>query len=369
MSGKENEKIDKGFHTKYSFFKVLYVLMKYSDEDHPLSQAEIKKKVDKKFEEDMNEKTIPDALKAIDKTCNNNLEMFGEYCHGDKSDKSGKKEKWYINNYIKHVFEDHELRLLIDMVSAADYMDLQERKNLLKKIYSLSSDYFKKDYTSHIFNYVPAGNIKRAEILCNVKSIHNGIRHKHKIRFNYLKRSVKGILELRTDDNGKTKEYEVSPYRTIFNDGFYYLICWRDDRERLDHFRIDRMIFVDETEDKAVPEGSVIDNHDGSGLSRYISNHRMMWSGKAERVTFRCPKWAINEVADYFGDDFSVLRTEQVESEGETVEMLVIKVYSSPESMKYWAYRFMDFVEVTSPKSLRDELREMLKKRYTVYCD
>lgn len=376
MSENQKKKSVRNYHTKDSFFKVLYVLMKKSDAEHPLSQAEIKKLIDKEFSEDVNEKTIPVALKKIEKLFALYPEMFGEFHHGakdydedDEDDEDPGKKRWFINNYIQHVFEDHELRLLVDMISSADYMDFSERKDLLDKIYGLSSEHFKKVYTANIYKYVPTGNIKRVVILGNIKSIHNAIKNKKKITFGYLKRTTKGTLEMRTDDDGNVKEYSVSPYRTVFNDGFYYLICGREEKTELDHFRIDRMIFVEETNENAISERIFLGDNAYTGHNKYVSSHITMWSGNPERVTFKCPKWAVNEVADFFGDDYRIIKTEQDKTEDGYKEMLIIEVHSAIDSMRFWAYRFMDFIEVKTPKSLREEIKDKLKERCKVYCD
>lgn len=391
---------EKKHYTKDSFIKILYILITQTDEDNPLSQEEIQRILLNKYEDKVEIKTVSENLKKIDKLFrmfnimagDDKVSLFGEFHHGPRNAKDDtpkkttkdqtKKDysKWYKDNYIKHLFKEHELRLLIDMVSSADYMKFQEREYLLNKLYALASDKFIDKYESYVYQNVSGnkeGGIERIRILGNLKVIHNAIKKHKLIEFNYLTRKKDKKLEMLKDANGDEVKHIVSPYRTVFNDGFYYLIGNEYGHDDLSHFRIDRILMlygydefgVEDNTLKYVSELKLTGNLDNGNLKKYVSTHRTMWSGKPERITFKCPHWALNEVADYFGDNYEVLESEVVTKDDKEMEMVRIKVESSINSMRIWAYRFMDFVEIQTPKSLREEIRNKLKERYEAYCD
>ena len=92
-----------------------------------------------------------------------------------------------------------------------------------------------------------------------------------------------------------------------------------------------------------------------------LSTHRMMWSGKTETILFRCPEWAITEIVDFFGDAHRILSHDKKEA------TLTVAVESTFDNMLIWARRFFDFVEVISPRSLRQRLKEDIAKAYEKY--
>ena len=110
------------------------------------------------------------------------------------------------------------------------------------------------------------------------------------------------------------------------------------------------------------PETSIANAPKNIDTKKYISTHRMMWGGKTETFIFRCPEWAITEIVDFFGDNYSIKPHDQKES------FIEVSVESTFDNMLIWARRFFDFVEVISPKSLRQRLKDDITKAYEKYC-
>ena len=113
------------------------------------------------------------------------------------------------------------------------------------------------------------------------------------------------------------------------------------------------------------PETSIIGTPKNIDTKKYISSHRMMWSGTTETIRFRCPEWAITEIVDFFGDDYQICSYEKNNETGE--KMMIVKVESTQDNMLIWARRFFDFIEIISPASLRQRLKDDITKACEKY--
>jgi predicted DNA-binding transcriptional regulator YafY len=74
----------------------------------------------------------------------------------------------------------------------------------------------------------------------------------------------------------------------------------------------------------------------------------------------------MNEVVDYFGDTYKICSTD--EAADDSAPMLTVEVESTWNNMLIWARRFFDFVEILSPDSLRQKLKDDITKAYETYC-
>ncbi|MBR6983125.1 MAG: WYL domain-containing protein [Ruminococcus sp.] len=202
-------------------------------------------------------------------------------------------------------------------------------------------------------------------------TLHKAIIEKKQIQFHRVARQMNGSLYYETDANGDDKVYTVNPYRTVFSDGFYYLVCSRERSDnstpdKISNYRIDRISDVTLIENKGIyPETSIAGASKNVDTKRYISTHRMMWGGTPETIKFICPEWAITEIVDYFGGDYEINSNEEDAETGE--KMMIVKVESTQDNMLIWARRFFDFVEIISPASLRQILRDDIAKAYKKY--
>lgn len=347
---------------------VLYVLLKYSDENHVLEKQKITALIEREFGEHhtINDKTLDRSLDVIEKFLENKSDIFGRYKSGAKN---GRKIRTNIR--IEHIFSNHELRYLIDMVSSCEYIRIEERKKLIQKLLTLSSNNLVSELRPYILNSPQKNKPMKTEFDRNLKAIHEAILQKNKISFYRVKRQTDGSLLYEQDTNGNDIIYVVNPYRTVFNDGFYYLVCSRergDNRvpDKISNYRIDRMCDIKMLENTGIyPETSIAGASKNVDTYKYISTHRMMWGGTPETIKFRCPEWAITEIVDYFGGDYEIKSNEKDAETGE--KMMIVKVDSTQENMLIWARRFFDFVEILSPASLRHRLKDDITKAYERY--
>jgi predicted DNA-binding transcriptional regulator YafY len=83
-----------------------------------------------------------------------------------------------------------------------------------------------------------------------------------------------------------------------------------------------------------------------------------MYTDKLETVEFITEYFVIDQVIDWFGMDV------KIEKAGDKYK---VTVRVSPQAMEYWAMQYLNTVEIISPLSLREKLKENLKKATEKY--
>lgn len=342
---------------------VLYVLLKYSDENHFLSKDEILNKINSEYSYrgSITKSTLDRSLTAVKDFLEFHQDIFGEFKNG-----TDHNEERMVNLRIKHLFSNYEVRYLIDMVSSCEYIEIKERQELISKLLSLSSKNLLSEYRPYLYKNHVKSKCMQTDFFSNLKAIHNAIAQNKQIRFYRVQRNKNGSLLYQQDKNENDMIYVVNPYRTVVVDGFYYLICSRvpdDNTEptRISNYRIDRINEVEVIENSSIfPETSIAGASKNVDTRNYITTHRMMWGGTPERIKFRCPEWAITEIVDYFGDAYKICSSENEAD-------MIVEVECTLDNMLIWARRFFDFVEILSPASLRQHLKDDIAKAYEKY--
>lgn len=86
-----------------------------------------------------------------------------------------------------------------------------------------------------------------------------------------------------------------------------------------------------------------------------------MYTDRPENIDFIADAGIVDQIIEWFGSDIRIAKTDE-ESK------VMIGVKASPNAMVHWAMQYMDHVEVVSPESLRNRLKEALEnglKKYT----
>ena len=110
---------------KLALLRILEILKKYSDENHPMTHQVIINKL-------INDYGIVIERKAISR----NLSLLKEAGYDIESKGKG----CYLEN---REFEDSELRMLIDGVLSSKYITASHSKNLINRLCNLSNVYFR----------------------------------------------------------------------------------------------------------------------------------------------------------------------------------------------------------------------------------
>ena len=333
---------------KLSILYILEILKKYSDSEHRLSQKEIADILEREYGMIAERKSIKRNLDdLIDEGYNIS---FKEVERG----KGSAKNTICTDYYLINEFDESELRLLIDGLLFSKYIPYSQCKQLVKKLEGLSSKYFKSR-----INYIKLiDNDKQInkELFYTIDIIDEAIKKNKKVSFNYCSYDINKNMVPRKDDNGNDKVYIANPYHMVAANSRYYLICSFENHDNLANIRVDRIknITILNEKIKEIKDKKKLNN-----LSSHMSEHLYMLSGKSENVRFVFDEDMINDVVDWFGDNLHMKKLPDGKIEASTT--------INYNSMKIWAMQYGQYITVTSPKELVDDIKNTIddmKNRY-----
>ena len=314
---------------------ILEVLKKYSDEDHSLTQQDIIKLLDKNY-----------GMECDRRSVKNNVISLKEMGYDISMDKGYRLES--------REFDDSELRILIDSVLFSKSISTRQAKGLIQKIRGLASNFFNAK-VSHVSNLPELNRTINKQAMYSLDSINDAIAEKKKIEFIYNEVGIDFKLHPK-----RPEPYKVNPYQIVANNGRFYLICNYDKYDNVAHFRIDKMTEVRILNEKVKPKSEVQGLEKGLNLPKHMAEHFYMFSGESVAVEIKTSDYMMNELVDWFGTDFRVLK-----KGGDTI---VVMVTCNKEAMRYWALQYGPSVEIRKPESLRNQLREDIRVMAEKYC-
>ena len=344
-------------HKKMLVLNILKILYKYSDENHKLSQKDIIYYLKKDY-------GMIAERKAIKRNIDNLIEEGYDINYKEIKRGIGDKENIICSDfYIVREFDDSELRLLIDSLLFSKYIPYNQCKDLIKKLEGLSSKYF-KSRTNYI-RLLKNNKKENKDLFYNIDIIDEAISKNKMISFNYCSYNIDGSLVERKNDKGEIKLYKASPFNMIASNGRYYLVCIFENHENFANIRVDRIknisIVDDFDNDDYIDYNDNLNIYSKIDLNKYIDEHPYMINGENHLIEFKFPKYLINDVYDWFGDNVTM-----IESEDNNEEVLA-KTITNLSNMKIWAMQYGDHVTVLSPKELVEELKisiNNMKEKY-----
>ena len=345
---------------KMIIMNILDILRRYTDENHTLSQKDIRDILKREYEMEVERKAVKNnLLKLID--MGYEIE-YSESIRMVPNPKTKELEENIITSdyYLIRDFSDAELRFIIDSILFSKHIPHKQRGELIEKLEQLSNVYF-KSHIRHI-STLQDSFPQNKELFLTIEVLDEAIEKNRKVSFTYLEYGTDKKQHKKCREDGSVREYIVSPYQMAAKDGKYYLICNYNKYDDISNYRVDRIKDVKILDEKSKPfeklewsEGRRLD------LARYISEHIYMYSSKDARVKFRIVKPMISDVIEMFGTDVRFMN--------ETDTHVDVSAKVTEEAMFHFAKRYAPDVIVLEPKRLVDRLREDAKetlKAYTV---
>ncbi len=330
---------------KLLIIRILQILENYSDSDHPLKQEDIIKKLYSDY-----------GIEAERKSIGRNITLLQEMFDRDSTDKtataiaieSDKRRGTYID---KRLFEDVELRLLIDSVLANRHISESHSRDLIEKLETLSNKYFKKNI-KHICTIKDWGKTDSTLLFYNIELIDEAIERNRQITFDYNKYGADKKLH-------KTSSAVVSPYQLLIHNQHYYLVMFNEKHQTVGHYRIDKISNIKITDNPSTPLKSIKGQERGIDYKKYTTSLPYMFTDPVEQITLICEEFLIDQVIDWFGKNIDIL-----DIGGGKYE---ITLTSSPNAMEYWAMQYMKGVEIKSPLTLREKIKKNLSDATAKY--
>ena len=318
---------------------ILNILKKYSDEEHKLSVAEIKRRVKEIYDVEIDTRTI-----------RRNINLLKYKLDYDISTREDNGKGYYINRDPETDFEPGEVRAIIDNFSYANYIVPSVAKEIIKKCKKMQTVYENeklKDYQIYAVN----SKTENAEVIKNIEDISSSIYNNHKIKFEYWKYEITNKLERQI-----VSTPTVSPFAIVYNKQEFYLIGIKDGQNKFYHYRLDRMKNVKELNEKITIKKTK------SQIRDFAESTVEMFGGKKEEIEAICNNYLLNTIFDTFGRNVTI---EKIPGNDEYFKLVV---NSNSMGFKMWAMRNIDMVEVTKPESLRNEIKDIILEANDKYC-
>lgn len=313
---------------------VLQVLKDYSDEDHPMLQEEISKKILSLYGMESERKAIGANIAC--------LEDFGyDIIHI-------KNKGVYLG---ERAFEASEIAFLIDAVFSSKVINQKHSKDLAKKLYSFLSINKRKQ-----FNYIyKADGIAKSDnnqLFLTIEIINEAIENKRQIAFDYC-----GITY---SPSTPAKRRVVSPFFMFNSQGNYYLVCSNGLENGLANYKVDRISNITITNDCALKLRDFPEYKDGFDKAKYVNEHIYAFSGKSVNATLKLhADFIINNVKEWFDN----ARIYQKDGE------LLADIRSNEKALIYWCLQYGNYVELLSPLESRIEIKRIIEEMNNRYTD
>ena len=318
---------------KLALIRTLQILWKYSDYEHPLKQEDIALYLDNNY-------GIVIERKAISR----NISLLKEAGFEIESGRTG-------SFLAERDFTDAELRVLIDGVLSSKHISTKYSKDLIDKLCSLSSKYF-RSHVKHIHTVNDWDKTENRTLFYNIELIDEAIEQKRQIRFDYNKYGADKKMH-------KTQLHNASPYQLILHNQRYYLMARNEFWKNIAYYRLDRITNMTVTEEKLVPITSVEGYEKGINYKELATALPYMYTDKPEYVEFIAEEGVIDQVIDWFGKDIRIMKY------GENRLKVTVKV--SPTAMEHWAMQYAGYVTLTSPETLVNRIKERLQDAAELY--
>ena len=255
--------------------------------------------------------------------------------------------------FASREFDDAELRMLIDSVLFSRHISLMQSKRLIEKLKKQGSKFFQAKI-SHVIALPNLYHTDNKHIMIVIDTLNDAIEHKKKVKFVYNSYGTDFKLHPRPNS-----PYLVSPYQMVASNGRYYLLANSERYPDITNFRIDRITDITMSDIPIKPITEIRGMEQGLNLPRHMAEHTYMFCGESVTIQFKAPLLMMNDLIDWFGKEFTIIDKND--------EEIVVSVKCNYNAMFYWALQYGAYVEVLSPRKLREELKDTISemnKRY-----
>ena len=315
--------------------RILQILLKHSDYDHPLTQEKIINYLYDEYGIEMERKAIG---KNIADLRDAGIEI------------GSRRAGSYIDS---RDFEDSELRLLIDGVLQSKHITAKHSKELIDKLCGLSNKYFR----SHVKNVYSVDDWSKTDnqaLFYNIDVIDEAIAEGKQVEYDYNKYGIDRKLH-------KSSFARLSPYQLILHNQRYYLMGYSSYWGNMSFHRLDRITNMRICDRAAVPLTDVPGYENGIDYKQIASTMPYMYTDEPERIEFIADEYIVDQIVDWFGLD---IKMSAIPNNPGKVK---VDLFASPNAMEHWALQYLNHVEVTKPESLRERIKTALEKAKDVY--
>jgi len=367
------EKKRKPDSSRLNIFYIIHVLQHYSDIEHPLSVAEIVKRINHEFghlastdaviSADTVKRTLEELIDRVFPLEYNSVEYESTY--GFWIGCFTKDKKYY---FYESALKEAEILTLKDAVETYSYFSEEDITEIVRKMVRIRPCSFPKQKYYDI-----AKNDRDADslLLMNIDELNEIIQRRNGANINYCAYDINKKLVPRP---GYPRF--VEPLHLMWSNGYYYLLAYYEKYQNIVSYRVDRITDIEEVE---------IENSrrkDTFNPVQYRHEHPVMYGGEKMRMVLLCrdtgKNYIMNTIMDVFGKNAKVTRADKelVERilpesyetyEKQGISWLKVVIETTSGGVELWATQYCNDCVIVEPEESAQRVLQRLQSGLEYY--
>lgn len=360
---------------KFKSMLVAQMLLKYSDEEHPLSVEDIQEHL-QSYGIDAEHHSIVRDINDLEDLLNIEEKQSLKEEQSFKAKQNSKEEQVvFLYNRAKlgytiergfrdrvrvfyvseRPYELEDVQLISECVNNAKFVTDKKARQLNEMIGSLVSE---AQAEKLINNAYTTGRVKTQnnKIIYAVNAINEAIKAKKMITFPYYHYELKNVAVQKPSRKGKP--IAVSPFALVINDNNYYLICYSSEREKMMTYRVDRM---GEVKIVDIPRDGE-DEFAQINMKEFTQRVFGMFRGEKKRVTIRFINPLLDTAIDRFGTGSNVTY-----SKIDDTHFTVSADIEISDQFFSWVCGFRKKAKIVSPQDVVEKMEKYISDLSNMY--
>lgn len=327
---------------KLSPLYILKILNRYSDADHYLSQPQIKSYLETEYNCKLDRKTIGNTLYLLSNEMNYGIDV-------------GNNGKGFA--FIERTFDDSEILFLIDMIVSAQYITTKQTDELINKLLSFTSKYFRVNHknTLDFYTDLSCGKTNNQEFFYTIEQVLSAIDTNAMITFDYYDYDA----DFNLVPTGRS--FQVNPHFIANQHGNQHLFATYSRGKRLYSFNLEKIRNLKILPDKQQVSLDDIPEIKGIKLHDYIKSHPYSFVGNTidMEIWYDDPSKAIR-ISNSFGSSNTFIEKKD--------NHWICHTKSDINSATIWAIQYSDdHMKVIGCPELIDRIKEHINKLEKTY--
>lgn len=328
--------------TKEKLIRVLQ-LMQTTDEKTPMNATQIVEKLSTEYE-----------LEGVDRRSIYRDIALLQDCGYDIVQTTDKRSGWYMNT---HAFADWQIKIMMDAVQQARCVSINEAMQIRANLLNLTSKRGRSRFSHMMMPH--SGNVNAKEnIGAYIETMLEAIYQHRKIEFQYteINDDMKKVLRR------EGKKYLLNLYAIYWSDNNYYLIGAHDNHDNLVNYRLDRIVNLTMSEEKAIDAKEKVGVNPEMIIQEYIEKSVDHFQGELIRVEVEYePSQPANAILyDFAGENIRVRKLENGRCRAVFQKMDSVTLVG-------WFMQHAGMYKVIEPEKLRAEVQDVLKRALNIY--
>ena len=315
---------------KMSVLCILKVLQEYSDENHPLTQAQIISKIEKNYGLELERKSISANIDSL-------IDFGFDIVKTDKGCFLGQRE-----------FETSEVSFLIDAVFSSRSIDSKHSRELAEKLSKFLSVNERKKY-KYICKADEIVRTDNKQLFYTIDVLNEAIEKGKKVQFNYNR----FYFDKDTREKKNKKSYIINPYFLINNQGKYYLVCNYDFFDEIANYKVELISNIKILDKDVKPITKLKGCEKGVDMAKYANENIYMFHNKTVDATLKIEnEYSAEYIMEWFGKNARFYEKDKT---------LFADVIANEQALIYWCLQYGDTIELIEPQETREEIKQKIK--------